>query len=249
MAQVRSSCWLRLVSLVLVALLFSGLVDVRNAWALHDLLFAFWVVNAPSVTTFVTEVNPFFNGDPGDPADFMHYQYFFKAATAPVGDACQSYSTFGHTSQNDIVTFDVSGFISTEPLLSDTTSGSAGGLGLNVNPSGNLIGYLLMINQGPGVVEGLDAQPHYGEALIVDVANGGLWGYLPDDIPFFDDAICQTIECIAADPPRLGDAHVLPTGTRRPVHLLPTSLATTDFIVTPLGSAMASNANNRTALQ
>jgi len=199
------------------------------------LLYPFFVVNAPNVTTFITEINPFFNGDPGDPAEFNHYQYHFKNATAAATDACQAYSTFGHTSTNDIVTFDVSGFISTEPLLQDTTSGSAGGLGLNLNPPGNLIGHLLIINQGPGI-NGVET--HYGEALIADIANGGLWGYLADSIFEDDDALN-----------RLGDAHVLPTGTRRPVHLLPTSVATTDFIVTPVGTAMITSSTNRTALQ
>jgi len=236
MTQFRGSSWMRLVSVVLAGLMMTGVIGVGGAWANHSLLFPFFVVSAPNVTTFATQMNPFFNGDPGDPAHFLHYQYHFKNATAAATDACQAYSTFGHTSQNDIVTFDVSGFISTEPLLLDTTSGSAGGLGLNVNPPGNLIGYLLIINQCGNDIQ--CGEPPYGEALIADIANGGLWGYLADNIESGDDGLNG-----------LRDSHVLPTGTRRPVHLLPTSVATTDFIVTPLGTAMLSSSTNRTALQ
>ncbi len=239
MTKFRSSGWTRLVSLALASLMMTGVVGVIGAWAEHVLLYPFFVVNAPNVTTIVTHMNPFFNGDPGDPVDFLHYQYHFKNATAAATDACQAYSTFGHTSTNDVLTYDVSGFLSTEPLLNDTTSGSAGGLGLNINPPGNLIGYLLIINQSGD-------NPTYGEALIVDIANGGLWGYLADTIPIDDNAIGP----IGSDGgSRLGDSHALATGTRRPVHLLPTSVATTDFIVTPLGSAMIASSTNRTALQ
>jgi len=226
----RASWLTRLVSLGLVGLMLTGVIGVGAASADHMLLYPFWISNAPNVTTFISYMNPFFNGDPGDPADFLHYQYFFKLASASESANCEAYSTFGRTSENDVVTFDVAGLVSTEPLLFDTTSASAGGLGLSMTIK-NTIGYLLIINRsGEG--------PTYGEALIADIANGGIWGYLADSIPEDDDAANG-----------LRDSHVLATGTRRPVQLLPTNAATTDFLVTPLGTDMAVNSSSRTALQ
>jgi hypothetical protein len=225
---------MRLVSLGLVGLMMTGVVGVGSAVAYHRLLFPFVIAASPNVTTFVTVMNPFFGDlDPSDPANLLHYQYHHKSSTAAADAACDSYSTFGHTSTNDVLTYDVSGFLSTEPLLGDTTSDSFGGTGLNLTVN-NQIGYLVVIQQAKG--KGPN-QPTWGEAHILDFANGGLWGYSAVSIPENDNG------------GSIGGAAALLTGTRRPVHLLPQSVATTDFIVTPLGTTMSTSSTNRTALK
>jgi len=227
MNKVRSSAWMRLVSAVLVAVMATGTVGVGAASASHFVLYPFIVKDDPNVVTIVTFIGP--NYDQEEDAG-LHYVYNHKLTTAAATAACSSYSVQGASSINDVLTYDATGFFGTEPLFNDDTSSSFGGLGLNLATLGPSIAYLTINDLGNG-------QPSWGEVQIVDLVNGGIWGYNATSIPSDDDGT------------GIGTGAALISGTRRPVHLYPPTIATTRFSVTPLGTAMSTNSTNRSAVQ
>ena len=229
MSKVRSSSWMRLVSAVLVAVMATGTVGVGAASGEHFLLYPLIVKGDPNAVTLVTFIGP--NAQENDNGDFgLHYVYNHKLTSAAATAACSSYSVTGATSVNDVLTYDATGALGTEPLFNDETSDSFGGLGLNLVTTGPSIAYLTINDQGGG-------QPSWGEAQIVDLTNGGMWGYNATTIPVDDDGT------------GIGSGAALISATRRPVHLYPPTVATTRFTVTPLGSAMSTSSTNRSAVQ
>jgi hypothetical protein len=227
MSKVRSSSWMRLVSAVLVAVMATGTVGVGVASAEHVLLYPLIVKGDPGMVTLVTYIGPNYNSE--DDLG-LHYQYNSKLTSAAATAACSSYSVTGASSVNDVLTYDATGALGHEPLFNDDTSDSFGGLGLNLVTAGPSLAYLTITEQGEG-------QPSWGEAQIVDLTNGGMWGYNATTIPNNDDGT------------GIGSAAALISATRRPVHLYPPTVATTRFTVTPLGTAMSTNSTNRSAVQ
>jgi hypothetical protein len=227
MSKVRSSSWMRLVSAVLVAVMATGTVGLGVASAEHVLLYPFIVKGDPAMVTLVTYIGPNYNSEDDEG---LHYQYNHKLISAAPTAACSSYSVVGASSVNDVLTYDVTGALGTEPLFNDNTSDSFGGLGLNLVAAGPSLAYLTITELGGG-------QPSWGEAQIVDVAQGSMWGYNATTIPVDDDGT------------GIGSGAALISATRRPVHLYPPTVATTRFTVTPLGPDMSSNSTNRSAVQ
>jgi len=230
---------MRLVCAVLVALMGLGTVGAGSAWAQSEggnsVLYPFVLKDDPRSVTLITYMGPNFvdAGGPFVPTiNGLHYQYHAKGAVSPATStsACLGSSFRGNTSRNDVLTYDATGFFGTQPFFDDTTS--EGALGLNLGAVSPSIAYLLINN----LSEGLPG-PNFGEAQIFDLANGGLWGYNAVAIPDRSDG--RTI----------GGGVALLTGTRRPVALYPEGVASTNFVVTPMGADMQFSSANRATLQ
>jgi hypothetical protein len=237
MSKVRSSSWTRLVSAVLVALMGVGGLGIGPASSQDSVeefgnvvLYPLIVKDDPRVVTLVTYIGPNFSDSLDDRPNGLHYQYHSKGAVSPTlsTDSCVSSSIPGNSSPNDVLTFDSSGFFGTQPFFNDNTS--EGVLGLNlIAPSPSLAYLLINAIGGQG--------PNFGEAEIVDLANGGIWGYNAVAIPE------------GANGTQIGGGAALISGTRRPVHLYPPTVATTQFAVTPMGTDMLGSNANRSRLQ
>lgn len=168
----------------------------------------------------------------------LHYVYLYKDMDAADTDACEEYDFKGATSPNDLVSFDVGGMFGDAageeglPLFNDTTSDplmAGSTLALTVGPS---IGYLLVElldkdNQPIPAGEGLSPN---AEVLILDIANGGGWGYrcgsggtqLPEAILFYG-----------------GTANTI-------VH--PPAIVNTEFMITPMSFGMLTSGGYDSAI-
>jgi len=237
MRKVRSSSWMRLISAVLVALFGMGTLGVGTSSGQSDgntVLYPLIVKDDPRVVTLVTYMGPNFVSDPDARVNGLHYQYHSKLVTAASTDACTAGSVLGDTSPNDVLTLDTSGFFGVQPLFNDNTS--LGVLGLNLVTAGPAFAYMTINSQHPD--KSPNGGPGFGEAQIVDLANGGIWGYNAVAIPGE-----------AADGQGIGGGVALLSGTRRPVHLYPPTVATTNFSVTPTGTSMIASSTNRARVQ
>jgi len=234
MSKVRSSSWMRLVSAVLVALMGMGAVGVGTASSqgFGSVLYPLIIKDDPRVVTLVTYMGPNFSSIGEDRVNGLHYQYHSKLVSALSTDSCVAGSVVGDTSPNDVLTVDTSGHFGTQPLFNDNTS--LGVNGLNLVTAGPAFAYLV-------ISQNLDTDsvggPNFGEAQIVDLANGGLWGYNAVSFPS------------GSNGQGIGGGAALISGTRRPVHLYPPTAATTHFAVTPTGTNMINSNANRARLQ
>ena len=243
MNKVRGSSWARLVCSLLVAVMATGVLGVGSASAGAGayVLYPFVIREGAAFATMVTYIGPNYNEEEDEG---LHYQYFTKSSGAALNANCDAASITGASSKNDVLTYDAAGVFGIEPLFNDDTSQSFGGLGLSLSANG--IGYLLINDEGGW-------KTAFGEAQIVDLANGGMWGYIGTSIPFGANAqgspLVNSVE-MEKFIPGIGGGAALISGTRRPVLLYPPTAATTNFITTPLGTNMrASSATNRAAFQ
>jgi hypothetical protein len=200
------------------------------AQASHMMLFPY-VVKDSNRTTVVTVMG---EGQPVNAGAQLHLQYWTKSTTDANTAACQPNSSSMTFTDNDIASWDTAALLGAGPLFGDTTN--AAPLGTSISYAGPRHGYLI-VNSVTSDAELLVA----GYWMEVDIANGGahgdiaLRGTQADDYSF--------VTSFNSLYPGLG----LQSG--RPVTFWPSSVASTVFTVTPLGTAMLTNDNNQVVMQ
>jgi len=193
-----------------------------------------YVVKDTNRTTVVTII-----GDGGQPAaggTSVHLQYWTKSTTAANTAACEPNSSTMTFTDNDIVSFDTAGLFAPGALFGDVTNSAP--LGTSISYAAPRHGYLL--------VEWTTAFPLAGYWLEIDLGNGGAHGDWAlravdgDNFTLAEDHVSLVVGDIYTNSV-FGGAHAVP--------FWPTSVASTVFTVTPLGSAMATVENNQVAMQ
>jgi len=178
----------------------------------------------------------------------IHLQYWTKSTTDANTAACQPSSVYVPMTENDVVTFDTAGLLG-YPLFGDETNPAP--LGMSISYPAPRHGYLLALSADVG---GLDARIQApligllqaGYWVELDLANGGAHGdySLRGQGPNFlyggidPDGIYGITGQNSLEP-----------WVPRAVNFWPSSVASTVFTVTPLGSRMDTSDNNQTVLQ
>jgi len=201
--------------------------DFNNDWGY--MLYPY-VVKDANRTTVVTLIG---DGAPVSSGASIHLQYWTKSTTDANTAACAPSSVTIPLTDSDIVTFDTSGLLG-YPLFGDTTNPAP--LGIGISYAAPRHGYLLIESlQGDGL--------EYGYWLELDLANGGAHG----DISFgLDDTDFST---------SVGDGSILEAdginsnSDAAAVNFWPSSVASTHFTVTPLGTDMLTRENNQVVVQ
>jgi len=201
-----------------------------------------YVVKDTNRTTVVTVI--FGNGivpysvGPNDPS-LMHVQYWTKSTTDANTASCKPSSVTVPVTANDIVTFDTAGILG-YPLFGDSTNPAP--LGMAISYAGPQHGYLVV--QSPSAYHNdpyLTLDATYW--LELDLANGGAHG----DYAHFNRSVGGRFVDVGQSQalwPDLG-AGVMYTA----VNFWPSSVASTAFTVTPLGTAMVTKENNQNVIQ
>jgi len=162
----------------------------------------------------------------------LHLQYWTKSTTDANTAACLPNSVFVPVTENDMMTFDTAGLLG-YPLFGDTT---------NPAPNGTSISYAAP-RHGYLLIDDRSDQIAGGYWMELDLANGGAHGgpaYLNDkDSSDFDGFRSQLVL-------RSGNS---PAFDATPVNFWPSSVASTVFTVTPLGTDMLNKENNQVVMQ
>jgi len=197
-----------------------------------------YVVKDTNRTTVVTVImNNRFTNLPGA----MHLQYWSKSTTDANTASCKPSSVTVPVTPNDIVTFDTAGILG-YPLFGDTTNPAP--LGMGISYAAPQHGYLVVQSPAAYINDpALLLQATFW--LELDLANGGAHGdeaYYASYGPF--------IGAFGAQSPRTSLAFD-PTGNQwaAAVNFWPSSVASTVFTVTPLGSDMVTKENHQVVLQ
>jgi hypothetical protein len=227
----RNKVLLLLMVFVLTCFAISSVAEATDLYGPdggYAVVFPYIVKDDPNTITLVTVVVPSPSAY-NNCAATIHYRYYYKPFTSPDPSTadrtavCAEQDFAGKTSPNDIVTFDISGMLGGgNPLLSDTTSGNLKAADtLSLTPAGAYIGYLVaeVLSKDenttcPGATPNLSANPS-GEALIIDIANGGAIGYIASDgyenqdeeAMIFDEEMAVT----TAFPPKYADTSFVVT--------------------------------------
>jgi len=188
-----------------------------------------YVVKDTNRTTVVTLINGDQNA-PGGKGD-VHIQYWTKSTTAANTAACEPSSVYVPMTENDVMTFDTAGLLG-YPLFGDTSNPAP--LGTAISYAAPRHGYLIA---DPGDGQGMLAGVFW---LELDLANGGAHGdkgFGPVKDSEFDNALSANV--------------MLRTYSGGPaaVNFWPSSVASTVFTVTPLGTDMLNRENNQAVMQ
>jgi len=204
-----------------------------------------YVVKDANRTTVVTIIGDGFSGvvptgkESIQAEGGIHLQYWTKSTTDANTAACQPSSVVVPITDNDILTFDTAGLLG-YPLFGDTTNPAP--LGMAISFAAPRHGYLLAQSVYGG--DYLKA----GYWLELDLANGGahgdysVHGYGQQGLLLYGGLDGYGIYGITGQ-------NSLEPWVPRAVNFWPSSVASTVFTVTPLGSRMATNENNQTILQ
>jgi len=193
-----------------------------------DNLLVPYVVKDTNRTTVVTIIG---EGQPVKDGATLHLQYWTKSTTAANTAACDPSSVTVPFTDFDIMTFDTAGLLG-YPLFGDTTNPAP--LGTSISYAAPRHGYL--------AVEWLDGSSGTGYWMELDLANGGAQG---DRVYHGNDGgkYAHVADSVSLWP-------YGPSGwSNPPVAFWPSSVATTVFTVTPLGTAMLTKENNQVAIQ
>jgi len=189
-----------------------------------------YVVKDASRTTVVTLIG---DGQPLSAGAAVHVQYWTKSTTDANTAACQPNSVTVPMTDGDIMTFDTAGLLG-YPLFGDTTNPAP--LGLSISYAAPRHGYL--------VAEMLDGDGFNGVYwLELDIANGGAHGNhglmssALDWRNYFENPFVMDNDT---------DGNL---SYATAVAFWPSSVATTVFTVTPLGTDMVNRENNQAVLQ
>jgi len=191
-----------------------------------------YVVKDASRTTVVTAIMDDDGAIPG--GDFLHVQYWTKSTTDANTAACQPSSVTIPKTPNDIVTFDTAGILG-YPLFGDTTNPAP--LGVAIAYPAPRHGFLMLESIGEIELNGL-------YWLELDLANGGAhgdMGLLANAPDLFNYSFSRGHILNGGEGSYNGDA--------TPVPFWPSSVASTVFTVTPLGSDMLNRENNQAVVQ
>lgn len=172
-----------LLVLFLVSVMLVASIGIASA---ESILFPY-VAKGTTVDTLVTVINTTTSAQ----NTHLYYQYWTKSAgtagtVAENTAACARYSFYRPTTQNDIVTFSVSGLSVTgsgNAMFGDTTNYTVSGDStFHTIQTGDRFGYLLVITSNADTLAGVGSSPSAlnaidGEAVLYDIANGAMWGY------------------------------------------------------------------------
>jgi len=197
-----------------------------------------YVVKDTNRTTVVTII-----ADGATDGGRIHLQYWTKSTTAANTAACQPSSVFVPMTDDDIMTFDTAGLLG-YPLFGDTTNPAP--LGAAISYAAPRHGYLLALQTNGN--NDLKA----GYWIELDLANGGAHGdssVRGNGNETNDGGGLLYGELESYGITGITGQNSLEPWHPRAVNFWPTSVASTVFTVTPLGSEMATNDNNQTVLQ
>jgi len=201
-----------------------------------------YVVKDASRTTVVTVIM----SDRADKSGKLHLQYQTKSTTDANTAACKPSSVTVPVTANDVMTFDTAGILG-YPLFGDTTNPAP--LGVSISYPAPSHGYLVV--ESPYSNDSGSNQINALYWLELDLANGGANG----DVGIFNG---QNYDNYSVNTPGgytsgylswRPNAALDNSGNETPVTFWPTSVASTVFTVTPLGSAMLTKENNQVVMQ
>jgi len=200
----------------------------------QDFAFVPYVVKDANRTTVVTVMMSDESDTPASD-EVLHLQYWTKSTTAANTAACDPSSVTVPVTDNDIVTFDTAGILG-YPLFGDTTNPAP--LGMSISYAAPRHGYL--VAQAPNDINGNNTI-NGAYWLELDLANGGAHGAMaPLSSSDYMDPDSWELR-FDNDPANLSNA--------TPVGFWPSSVASTHFTVTPLGTAMLTRENNQVTVQ
>jgi len=217
----------------------AGLAQARvyDYGANFDAGFIPYVVKDTNRTTVVTVMRA---ADSGTSGETLHLQYWTKSTTAANTAACEPSSVYIPYTPNDVLTFDTAGILG-YPLFGDTTNPAP--LGTAISLPGPRHGYLY-----------LDTQEHRDEGsdylnhlywLEIDLANGGAIG--DHGIGIRDEYDLNNRINFAQIMGASSGGGDIQRGTA--VNFWPSSVASTAFTVTPVGTDMLTRENNQVVVQ
>lgn len=151
-----------------------------NAAQADSILFPHFVMS-PTVTTILSVINDDFSN-----LEELHYRYYYKSGSAN-GAACQEFDFWNPTSENDIVTFDLSAHFSgddAQGVLFEPSSTNVkyvddfAVLG-RAQPVPPTRGYVLVDNSPRNPSDSFPAAQARlaGEAVVIEFTSGSAWGY------------------------------------------------------------------------
>jgi len=202
-----------------------------------------YVVKDANRTTVVTLIAGYFYSSNGN--GNVHLQYWTKSTTDANTAACSPSSVTVPMTHDDIMTFDTAGLLG-YPLFGDTTNPAP--LGMAISYSAPRHGYLVAEFQS-GFAEG-------GYWLELDLANGGAHGamglrnfaqFWNAEGDFAYGTGFQSYYAPLSNVEWFEPAHGLTWS--HAVNFWPTSVASTVFTVTPLGTEMITKENNQVIMQ
>jgi hypothetical protein len=232
---------LRAFLIIALCLIFSSMTA---GYAHADAIMFPWVIKTDTVSTIISVVNT----AQGDPIldDTLHLQYYYKVPQPNTNDVnhpenlCNEYDFLCTISENDIVSFDASGIINGGlPLWNDDDPFHPNDP-IFVNDfalpvEGPVIAYLLVDNNTQSFVEeGTNVDGTlYGEALIVDVQSGTLWGYTAYNSRYTETAT-DFNDQVYFDDGKDFQGEVIDEAEHGWTVLLPPSDYETRFLITPV---------------
>jgi len=221
-----------------------GLTVALPAVAAHDdSILVPYVVKDANRTTVVTLIGHLHTDAPKGQ---IHIQYWTKSTTDANTAACKPSSVYVPFTENDIVTFDTAGILG-YPLFGDTTNPAP--LGMAISYPGPVHGYM--------IASAVSQAGYQGYWMELDLANGGAQGdwTLGDDWGIFlgeGNGFAYNGNYTDFRPGTVlksTDNWGYGFTSDRSVPFWPTSVASTAFTVTPLGSEMLTKENNQVILQ
>lgn len=244
----------------MVLMVAVGFILTASVSAQADSVLLPWIVKDSSLSTLVTVVNTF---DPTPRKVRFHLLYWYKRTTDNrQTETCEEVDFCVPTSYNDIIVFDAAGnFNGGSPLFGDTAVQgvkytTVQGTSLALPVAGPRRAYLIITNEaytnevcGAADVVG-NEDSIYAEAMVVDIKNGAAWGYdgyNPRNVDttaplwwanFADNSTAPTDalgQIVASDKGEFAFLTILP----------PDVGITTKLFVTPIGTNMFLNGNNR----
>jgi len=205
----------------------------------YDIAFVPYVVKDTNRTTVVSIIRTDYSSTY---SETYHLQYWTKSTTDANTAACSPSSVYVPSTPNDIITFDTAGILG-YPLFGDTTNPAP--LGTAISQAAPRHGYLV-----------IDSAEHRAGAsgsdymnaiywLELDLANGGAIG--DTGLGFHDtydlSSYFQSTQIMYPSP---GGGDI---GNATPVVFWPSSVASTSFTVTPLGTDILNRENNQVVVQ
>jgi hypothetical protein len=200
-----------------------------------------YLVRSDTVTTILSVIN-------GADTDELHYRYY-NTGGADAGGACQETNYDQGSSQNDIVTFDISGtfgddrgvlFESGDDSQINAQYKKTFALFKNIKP---IRAYALVDNN---VEADFSGESIHGEALILEFVNGASWGYHAYNAAeiYSTDGIENAFEF--TDRVETAGEVLVPAGADNfqrywvPIAILPLAETTTRLFVTPISAVAPS---------
>ena len=205
-----------------------------------------YVVVSPTVTTLISTI---YSNKGAVESPSLHYRAFYKPTNPDsLSEKCQETNVFRPTSPNDIVTFDIGGmFGSTSDAPGVLFGDGANNPGKNanygtasfdfINPAflGGIPatrGFMVVNTEDPN--DTISGQV-YGEALVLEVANGAAWGYRA-----YNSAQGATGPGIPIDFSNAQEVQgdVLLEGELAPIEIYPLQEWTQKLVVTPIAGGL-----------